>query len=203
VSKGSNDVAYLVLQGDPATSKTRLRDVLSQDQRQRLTRYCLERVKQAVGTSDLYMLAENHAAAAEGTLLGIPALLQQGSELNEALTQAVTSTALGRYRAIAIIPNDLPFLTSLTTYETRPSPQCLITPDAHLSGTNLLRVPTSMQAPRFAFGDNSFFSHLELAATAGLAIEVHPSSGAFDIDTANDLVLARETFPHAELWSIL
>lgn len=199
-----NDVAFVVLQGDPATSKSRLSAVLSPEQRMVLTRFCLQRITDLTELDTLYLLAENEQAANEGLRLAITPILQQGVDLNAAIRAIVTSSALKAYRCVTILPNDLPFLASLEAYRQRPTARIsLVTPDSHLSGTNLLRVPTSVQDPIFAYGQDSFFHHIQGAKVRELAVEVTPCPSAFDIDTPEDLILAREIFPDSELWDLL
>jgi 2-phospho-L-lactate guanylyltransferase len=200
----SNDVAFLVLQGDPATSKSRLNTVLSPQQRIRLTRYCLSRITSLVDRNLIYLLAENSMAASEGHRLEIRSISQQGSDLNTAIAASLVTPELSRYHSVTIVPNDLPFLNSLEAYMQRPTDDvCLITPDSHLTGTNLLRVPRFMANPTFSYGPNSFFQHVRIAKAKQLEIAVTPCSHAFDIDTPEDLTLAQEAFPDAELWSML
>jgi 2-phospho-L-lactate guanylyltransferase len=204
VSDESFDVAYLVLQGDPATSKSRLSAMLSREQRQRLTRYCLERVRGIVGNDNLFMLAENRAAVSEGQLLDIKTIQQHGDDLNSALAAARSAPELCSYQAAIVIPNDLPFLVDLGAHQLGPfDRQCLITPDTHLSGTNLLRVPISFGQPIFSFGLNSFSNHVRAARAQELEVRVAPCPNAMDLDTPNDLILAQEIFPEAELWRLL
>jgi 2-phospho-L-lactate guanylyltransferase len=200
----SNDVAILVLQGDPRTSKSRLTSVLSPQQRLRLTRYCLSRITSLVDRNLVYLLAENSMAASEGHRLEIRSISQQGSDLNTAIAASLVTSELSLYRSVTIIPNDLPFLNSLEAYMQKPTGDvCLITPDSHLTGTNLLRVPRSMANPTFSYGPDSFFQHVRLARAKQLEVTVTPCSHAFDIDTPEDLTLAQEIFPNAELWSML
>lgn len=200
----SNDVAFLVLQGDPVTSKSRLANVLSQQQRIRLTRYCLNLITSLVDPSLIYLLAENPLAADEARRLSITSIPQQGHDLNTAIGTAMASSELSAYNAVTVIPNDLPFLDSLETYFGYPTEGvCVITPDSHLAGTNLLRVPRLRVNHRFSYGLDSFFQHIRIAEEQGLKVAVTPCAHAFDIDTPEDLILAQEVFPDAELWSIL
>ncbi|WP_298210470.1 hypothetical protein [Ferrimicrobium sp.] len=199
-----NDVAFVVLQGDPATSKSRLSSVLSSPQRTALTRFCLHRITTLVNQNSLYLLAENQQAADEGHRFAITSILQEGDDLNAALRSFINSPALQGYRCVTILPNDLPFLATLEPYTLRPTQAvCFITPDSHLSGTNLLRIPTAAQDPIFAYGQNSFLHHAQGARARGLDVEVTPCPRALDIDTPDDLILAQETFPDSELWELL
>jgi 2-phospho-L-lactate guanylyltransferase len=200
----SNDVAFLILQGDPATSKSRLAAVLSPQQRMRLTRYCLNLITSLVGRNLIYLLAENATAAEEGMKLSIKPIHQEGCDLNTAIGAAMVASELSTYRCVTIIPNDLPFLSSLEAYMQRPTDDvCLITPDSHLTGTNLLRVPMSIADPTFSYGPNSFSQHIQIAKAKQMEVAVTPCANAFDIDTPEDLILAQEVFPNAELWNML
>ena len=182
-----------------AEAKTRLRGVLSDDERSALARGMLERTLSAVGkvggitkavvvTRDPEAVALAHARGAD--------VVEEGNSqgLNEALRQATTVAIRGGADAVLILPTDLPLLDpdDLDALLDRfaPPPAVVLAPDRFREGTNALLVapPALIE---YAFGGDSFSIHMARARAVGARLEICERPGLrLDVDGPDDLRLA-------------
>ena len=193
-------MAYLLLQGKPEVSKSRLSSILSLDQRIGLMKFGIANMVTMVGLDDLLILAEDASASELGTAFGVRTIVQSDPDVNNSLDQMLERETLHTYGFVTIVSNDLPFLDNIDLLPTmKDTNEVQITPDQHLRGTNMLRLST--RSPfRFHYGVDSFSKHLAEARSRELKLRVLGNPMAFDIDTPEDFELARELFPTSSLW---
>ena len=178
------------------TGKSRLATVLSQEERESLSRYLLIRTLQVLA----------HAPDIERTLVVsrdatvMQLAYQYGaytvkercvSDLNKALHQATEVAASLGAGSVLVIPTDLPLLQSrditVLTEANRSGEWMVLAPDCHGEGTNALFV----QPPgliKYNFGPRSLQAHTEQAEAKGLELRIcHLPGTQFDVDVPEDL----------------
>jgi 2-phospho-L-lactate guanylyltransferase len=177
-----------------ARGKSRLSALLGTAQRTALNRHLFGRVLDAVlGRFRHDRVVVVSADAVLLTLmrgLGVHALQESGAGLNAALGLACRFTAERRARAIAVLPSDLPALTSddvAALLSALPNaPACVIAPDDQEEGTNALALAPPA-ADFFRFGPESFQAHLGEAKARGMTLRILRRPGlARDLDTPDD-----------------
>jgi len=147
----------------------------------RVTRNIIERV--VVVSRDPTLL---RAAEMEGAT----PLVEQGTDLNEALYQATDSASSAGAEAVLVLPADLPLLTigdvaAISNFAAT-CPVMAIAPSWPDGGTNaLLLRPPSIHV--FSFGPDSFARHCSAARECGIEPNVFWSDTlALDLDTPRD-----------------
>lgn len=178
-------------------SKTRLAPALSAKARATLSRQLLQRtIRLASRVGPVVVISRDAAARRLAKQMGAWALVEAGSGLNQALTQATSWATARKAEAILILPGDLPLLTSASLTELirlgQPEPAMVIAPCRRQDGTNalLLRPPELLA---FAFGPGSFAEHLRRATAAGLEPTIYTSPMlGLDLDTPEDLALLQQ-----------
>jgi len=184
-----------------AQAKSRLAGVLAPEQRVELVTRLLQRTlavlrgteslaRVLVVSADPYVERLAHADGAEFLAEAQP----QG--LNSALTKAVAHAQEHGAEAVLILPADLPHLrreSLLPLLALAATPPTIgIAPDRWKQGTNALLIAPAMNFP-FAFGANSFQTHLALAQKLGMRVAIyHDPDLAMDIDLPEDLTLMKE-----------
>jgi 2-phospho-L-lactate/phosphoenolpyruvate guanylyltransferase len=149
---------------------------------------------------------ESQAAA---TAAGLGALVVE----DDAETGQSAAVELGVGRALAegfervlCVPGDCPALDpseveALLATAGGASPEVVIVPDRHGTGTNglLLSPPRAIRA---SFGPDSCERHRALAAEAGVACRIErPSSLLLDVDTGEDLLKLRARLAGERSWA--
>jgi 2-phospho-L-lactate guanylyltransferase len=174
-----------------SAGKSRLAGLLGTEQRTALNRQlfgrvldavlgCLPHDRIAIVTADSLLLAMMRG-------LGVHALEDAGGGLNAALGLACRYAAERGATAIAMLPSDLPAVTTADVAALvaalPPAPGCVIAPDDQEEGTNALAL-TPPAPDFFRFGRESFQAHLEGAKSRGMALKVLRRPGlAYDLDT--------------------
>jgi 2-phospho-L-lactate guanylyltransferase len=177
--------------------KSRLSAVLSPTQRAELSQrwliHVLTTAAEWAHLAGIAVISRDPAVLALAEGLGALPILEEGDDLNSALTQACQVVLDAGAEAVLMLPSDLPLLTTEDLDElyalALQGHGVVIAPSLD-GGTNalLLRPP---QAIAFAFGEDSFARHVALADAAGLPCHVYNSSTlALDIDHPEDLLLA-------------
>ena len=177
-------------------AKSRLKEVLSAEQRYELAQMMLRRVLHVV--SDVPLIAGTLVISRDTRALGIAReygvmTLQESSpaDLNPALMRATEVLRLRHVDAILILPADLPFITREEVIELAESapdaPGVLLTADQREDGTNAMLVsPPGLF--EYMYGPGSFERHRVAARLAGAEVKIHVSSGLqLDIDVPEDL----------------
>ncbi len=174
-------------------AKSRLGPIVSPEERQAVARRLLERtvgvLMEVKSLDHVAVVSRDREALLVALGLGAVALAEQGNGLNPALTHAARSAVDGGATRILILHSDLPMLSKedvealLAAGETS---EVVIAHDRYLVGTNGLMTPPG--AFPYAFGQNSYSAHLELARLAQFepAIVARPGL-AFDVDYPGDL----------------
>lgn len=181
--------------------KRRLSGVLSSAERGSLVQQLFLRAHAAIlgsGSVDLLCVVSPDAdLLAWVERAGAMPLLQSGDGLNEGLEYARhTLTERGSWSSLLVVLPDLPLIQAadVAAMARLSQPQSIvIASDRHGSGTNALLMQPA-NAIAFRFGAHSLQRHLAAARSHGLAIKRYTASSvAFDLDTAEDLDLLRET----------
>ncbi len=179
--------------------KTRLRTVLSDEERASLNRFLLVHtleVLQALRSSieQVLVTSPDPATLSLARRCGARTLHESRSAgLNKALHAAVLLAKERRVQRVLILPIDLPLLQpqdiEAILERGYPPPVGVIAPDRRGKGTNaLLLSPPDLIS--FAFGEASFFHHSERIRASGARLEVLTLERlAFDLDTPEDLTL--------------
>jgi len=171
-------------------AKERLAEALTPVERENLARQLATGVVEVVVQSSwpVLVVCDDDATATWAGALGAEVLVQTGSGLNAAATEA---RALLRDRAtrLAIVHADLARPAGLIALlrVSSTNPEVVLVPDHRRDGTTVLVVPTDA-AFTFGYGPGSFLRHCDEATRLGLGPRVidDPSLGV-DIDVPDDL----------------
>jgi 2-phospho-L-lactate guanylyltransferase len=193
--------ALLIPIKDPARAKTRLADLLSADERQRLAWAMFEDVSRAAAASlkpDRIVLVTSFQPAIEyAARLGWEALVEdsQSSE-SDSIDWASRALQERGFDAVMRLPADLPLvqpedIDALLSIELR-APAALLVPSREGTGTNaIIRTPPGLFPSRF--GPGSLALHREEAARVAVeCLVVNNPRIALDIDEPADLELLLE-----------
>ncbi|MBV9791529.1 MAG: 2-phospho-L-lactate guanylyltransferase [Chloroflexi bacterium] len=181
--------------------KQRLSGVLSSAERGALVQQLFLRAHAAIlgsGCVDLLCVVSPDAdLLAWVERAGAVPLLQSDAGLNAGLEYARhTLTERGSWSSLLVVLPDLPLIqaTDIAAMARLSQPQSIvIASDRHGSGTNALLMQPASAIP-FRFGAHSLQRHLAAARSHGLTIKRYTASSvAFDLDTAEDLNLLRES----------
>lgn len=178
-------------------AKERLSDLLTPAERFVLAKYCADRVVEAARQFETYIVCDDADVAQWARDHKVKVVWQPEVGLNAAVRAGV-DFAKNHGKKLAIVSHsDLPLATGFNqlltdqTVETLMSSITLV-PDRHEDGTNVMVLPTNIDF-EFCYGKNSFSAHQEGAKKIGLSVRViHDQSLAVDIDTADDLAVARQ-----------
>lgn len=177
-------------------SKSRLSGVLSREDRvelsQQMLTHTLEVLAEIPSIERTLVVSRDSRALALARKLGARTVAERGSpQLNRALVRATLVARRYSVSGVLVLPADLPLLARedlerLIAKASNP-PVVVIAPDRRGSGTNaLLSCPPGLI--EYAFGPQSFPSHLERARQAGVRLEIcELPSLALDVDIPDDL----------------
>lgn len=182
-----------------AGAKSRLGEVLDAEEREELVRGLLERALAALAATPsvdrTIVVSEDDGVLEIARGAGATPLRQLGGGLNAALDQARTVALELGAEALLVLPGDLPAVDAdaleALVAAAPPAPSVTLVADRHGSGTNALHLAPP-DVIRFAFGHESRRQHRFLAADAGAAFAECEGPLALDLDTPDDLLLARE-----------
>lgn len=201
----SEGVFALVPVKDPTLGKSRLAGVLDAPGRLALNRRLADRTFEccaaAFGPAATVVVTAAEAVAAEASARGLAIVSEPlPGDLNAALALAARHAIGQGARALVVVPVDLVLLTpqALRSVVGRltEAPGCVLVPDRHGTGTNLLGLRPA-RADLFRFGGRSLDAHRRAADEAGLEVRVHADADlALDLDTPEDYRLW-ETSPAA------
>lgn len=176
--------------------KSRLADVLTQEERTELNRQLLSHTLEtltAIGDiENILVVSRDPAALALARDYGARTVQEKGApHLNVALTRATVVVKEYNTRGVLVVPADLPLITpqdvQMMLERAKRPPVVVVAPDRHRQGTNaLLMCPVGLI--KYEFGPGSFQRHCELARKVGARLEIIelPSFG-LDVDLPEDL----------------
>jgi len=178
--------------------KSRLAEVLSQDERadlnQRLLVHTLDTLGNIPEIDQVLVVSRDPAALALARDHGARTVQENGiNELNLALTRATVVARSYITGSVLILPADLPLLTpedvrSMLDKAHNP-PVVVVTPDRHRLGTNALLV-SPVGLIEYEFGPGSFQRHCQRALEKGARLEIcELPSLALDVDMPEDLAM--------------
>lgn len=177
-------------------AKSRLSDVMLPDDREELASRLLKRTVRLLlslsAIEGVLVISRDSQALAIVRDLGAQTVQESGTpELNNALLRATQVLKAWGANASLIVPADIPLLKrddieSMVTLG-RYHNSVVLAPDRHERGTNLMLVRPPGLIP-YAYGDNSFLQHQQLARDIGASVLIYRSERvALDLDTADDL----------------
>ncbi len=178
-------------------AKSRLRNVLTPEQRQLFAEAMLRHVLEVVGsvpqiTGTLVISRDNHALALAREY-GAKTVQESGSpELNTALMRATSIIGSWGSDAVLVLPADLPLIdtsdiTGIIDKAGNDTRCIVIATDRNKDGTNALfmRPPGLID---FAYGDGSFHRHAVMARDRGAVVNIYESDRMWqDIDLPEDI----------------
>lgn len=178
--------------------KSRLSDILSEEERNQLNQYLfthtIEVLKEVDAISDILVVSRDSYVLTHAREMGVRTVTENGTpELNNALLRASLFSKAFSTEGVLIVPADLPLLTPKDVVDfieqrTQP-PMIVITPDRRQQGTNMLLIDPP-DLIKFSFGENSFSRHSNLAESRGAKVIVHENERiALDLDIPEDYQL--------------
>ena len=196
----SDAVFALVPVKDPRQGKSRLAKVLDAAERAALNVQLAEQTFECCtavfGAGNTVVVTASEAIAAKAEARGLVIVRESApGDLNTALVIAAEQAIARGARALLVVPTDLVLLTQEALHAAAQSvlqsPGCVLAPDRHGAGTNLLGVMPA-RADLFRFGERSLDAHRRAAREAGLAVRVHANANlALDLDLPEDYRLWR------------
>jgi 2-phospho-L-lactate guanylyltransferase len=193
--------ALLIPIKDPTHAKTRLAEVLSEEQRRQLAWAMFEDVSQAIATArepDRVVIVSSYLPAIErARSIGWDVLIEE-SQTSESASVDWASRILSErgFETVMRLPADLPLVRAedidgLLSIELD-SPGALLVPSREGTGTNaIIRTPPALFSSRF--GPNSLALHKQEAARVGVECVIVNNAGiALDIDEPVDVELLLE-----------
>jgi 2-phospho-L-lactate guanylyltransferase len=182
--------------------KSRLAEPLDAEERAALVVGLMRRAVEAALASGVLagvvVVSMDGEVLDEARRIGAATLMQVRPGLNEGLDEA--RRALPDATALLVLPADLPDVAAgpiaavveAGRAEAAASPGkavVVLVPDRHGTGTNalLLAPPDAID---FQFGEGSRAAHVRAARRAGACTVEHSGPLSFDVDTAEDLLLA-------------
>ena len=193
--------ALLIPLKDPANAKTRLAELLSEDERCRLAWSMFEDVSRAVASArkpDRVVMVTSYEKGIERAReLGWDVLIEE-TQISESSSVDWASRVLSErgFNAVMRLPADLPLVRAEDIDQllsvTLPSPGALLVPSREGTGTNaIIRTPPTSFPSRF--GPNSLTLHKHEAAAVKIdCVIVHNTRIALDIDERADVELLLE-----------
>jgi 2-phospho-L-lactate guanylyltransferase len=183
-------------------TKSRLSPVLSQAQRERLSKQIfvntLTTLKKVQGIGGVLVVSRDTGALALARHHEVQTVQESGApELNDALTRATEVVRLWNAQGVLIVPADIPLLRVRDLENmlelSNGEPEIIIAPDRYERGTNALLVRPPGLIP-YRYGGASYPRHVAEAKAVGAAVQVYRSFNlGLDLDTPIDLEEYRET----------
>jgi 2-phospho-L-lactate guanylyltransferase len=188
-------VFALVPVKDPAQGKSRLAELLGAPERLALNRELARRTfdccAAVFGPDRTIVVTVSEAISAAAEARGL-VVVREGTpgDLNAALVLAARHAIGQGAGALVVVPVDLVLLTPEAlrgvVSSVMEGPGCVLVPDRHGVGTNVLGVQPA-RADLFRFGERSLDEHRRAGAEAGLEVRVHADPAlTLDLDTPED-----------------
>ncbi len=176
-------------------AKSRLADVLSQEQREvfavKSLLRLIETVKSVPAVAGVLVISRDTKALALARDAGAHTVQESGApELNNALMRATLVVGDWRANSVLVLPADLPLITAEDITEIIRLGSRLntivIATDRNENGTNALMSTPPGLIP-YSYGEGSFLRHIQLAQEAGVRVEIYHSDRLLDVDIPADL----------------
>ena len=177
-------------------TKSRLQDLLSAEERSRLSRLMLQDVLEALlgadGISAVSVVTPELAVSRFAAEIGADTIGDDGTkDLSGAAAAAAHFLSAAGAAAMLLIPADVPMVRSADIDTAiaghREAPSLTLVEAAEDGGTNLL-IASPPEVIPFRFGKNSFRLHLEEGNSAGIAVNTPKIPNlSLDIDRPEDL----------------
>lgn len=165
------------------SAKSRLRDVLDDDDVERLARHWAKGVLEALAPRLTFVVCNDDDVADFAVRHGASVLRTTSGSLNGDVTEAYKQ--MDRFDQVIIVHSDLHNPEGLGTYQ--PGPGVTIITDHHHTGTNVLALPAGLDF-RFSYGpDSASRHHHEAERLAQPLTIITDSPWRFDIDEPDDL----------------
>ena len=187
---------------DLGETKSRLSSFLSPEERAVLTLWMLEHVLATLRDADrverIGVVSPSPRVLSLVEEAEATTLPQQSRGLNNALEEGRDWAISEGTSSLLVLPADLPYLSAfdvrmLLNLLGEGEREVVISPDASREGTNALLIRPPDALP-FAFGPDSYETHLRAARERGLETVTYENTGvAFDLDTREDLARLRES----------
>ena len=181
-------------------SKTRLSDVLSQQERADLSLAMFSRVVAAANEAlgSVWVVGGDEAVKLTAGRLRAVWLEDPGNDLNDSLSYALDRACADGKSAI-YLPADLPFVTSADISKiaqaSNDGETLTLSPAQQDGGTNAMLIPKCLSFPPL-LGKDSFKRHEQQASSLGIPYTVCLSEGLkLDLDTPDDLALCEKRQP--------
>jgi 2-phospho-L-lactate/phosphoenolpyruvate guanylyltransferase len=177
-------------------SKSRLASLFSLQERVTLSGFMLDDTLATLATSRcfdkiLVVTGDSRAKQIADSRGAVVVWQESDTGVNSAVALGDAYSAKAGVHATVVVPQDLPLMSSQDVAGVcdlaSSSPCVAVCPSLRFDGTNvLLRSPP--MAITTHYDNNSYESHLNAAATAGLPVKVIDSKNLmFDLDTPNDI----------------
>ncbi|MFM8319598.1 MAG: 2-phospho-L-lactate guanylyltransferase [Chloroflexota bacterium] len=185
--------------------KSRLAEVLSQDERadlnRRLLAHTLDTLTAMPEIEHVLVVSRDQSALALARAYGARTVQESGNvKLNGSLARATVVAQNYATRGVLIVPADLPLITPedvrVMLERAKEPPVVVVAPDRRREGTNAMLVcPAGLI--EYEYGPGSFQRHCRRAIQAGARLEICDlPSIALDMDLPEDLELVSETLEH-------
>jgi 2-phospho-L-lactate guanylyltransferase len=182
--------------------KSRLADVLTQDERTDLNRHLLENTLDTLGKiseiEKVLVVSRDSEALSLARELGARTVQENGQpDLNVALARATIVAETYATRGVLILPVDLPLITTedvqVMLERVGEPPVVVVAPDRHCKGTNAMLVcPAGLI--EYEYGPDSFEKHCARAKEAEARLEIcELPSLSLDLDMPEDLLELEKT----------
>ncbi len=188
--------------------KSRLAQVLSVEERERLNYEMLERtietLRSVAEIDQVLVISRDQAALALAREHQARTLQEEGNaELNKVLQRATQVAKAYSACGVLVLPADLPLVTPEDVRAFLDCggdpPEVVIAPDRHHTGTNALLI-SPIGVIQYSFGPESFQAHLQKARNARARVEVCELDNlALDLDTPEDLDYLRNLYNPEEI----
>jgi len=176
--------------------KSRLADVLSQEERTRLNRHLLKNtldtLKSLPEIEKILVVSRDSEALSMARDLGARTVQENGSpDLNVALSRATIVAKSYATRGVLILPVDLPLITTEDIKgmleKAGEPPVVVLAPDRHRQGTNVMLVSPAGLI-EYEYGPGSFQRHCDLVKEIGARLVICEfKSLSLDLDMPEDL----------------
>jgi 2-phospho-L-lactate guanylyltransferase len=191
-----NDLFVLIPVKEPARGKSRLAPLLDEHERRELNvalaRRTIDTCARLFGPARTLVItaAPSIRSIARAAGAGLVEEPRAPVGLNAALSAGAAAALQAGARGVIVVPTDLPLLSEEALRAAAAAlpraPGCLVVPDRHRAGTNLLGV-APVRADLFSFGEDSFARHAALAREMGCALRTHEDATLeLDLDLPED-----------------